>query len=175
MIWLPCPGIHHSLRAHSIMYQYACYDHVMIMLFVDDLSQQLEQMAFCKHILSRCRFRVSPSSSNHNLGSHPYNIIYVDRVSSRGNHFGGEAPGNGRGFIYFSIQLSQILGGKLPPRPPPLDETLVEVHVHLILYVELQQMPPSCSLIFHYAILQYFACFFSIFYNKLYIIIILCT
>ena len=41
---------------------------------------------------------------------------------------GGEAPGSGCGFIYFSIQLSQILGGgggggTLPP-PPPLDETL---------------------------------------------------
>ena len=50
------------------------------------------------------------------------------RVSSRGNHFGGEAPGNGCSFIYFSIQLSQILGGgggKLaPPPPPPPDETL---------------------------------------------------
>ena len=54
--------------------------------------------------------------------------IYV-RVSSRGNHFGGgggggEAPGNGCGFIYFSIQLSQIWGGggggEASPPPPPL-------------------------------------------------------
>ena len=49
---------------------------------------------------------------------------------------GGEAPGNGCGFIYFSIQLSQIFGGKLPPHPPPppLDETLVIIdfyyHIH---------------------------------------------
>ena len=51
-----------------------------------------------------------------------------DRVSSRGNHFVGEAPGNGCGFICFSIQLSQILGGggggKLSLCPSPLDETL---------------------------------------------------
>ena len=47
------------------------------------------------------------------------------RVSSRGNHFGGEAPGSGCGFMYFSIQLSQILGGgggggggSFPPCPP---------------------------------------------------------
>ena len=36
-----------------------------------------------------------------------YRFIVIDtrayRVSSRGNHFGGEAQGNGRGFIYFSI------------------------------------------------------------------------
>ena len=50
--------------------------------------------------------------------------------------FGGEAPGNGCGFIYFSIQLSQILGGgELPPRPPPLDETLVCVCVCVCLCV----------------------------------------
>ena len=48
------------------------------------------------------------------------------RVSSRGNHFGGEAPGNGCGFIYFSIQLSQILGGG-EASPPPLNETLCGV------------------------------------------------
>ena len=49
-------------------------------------------------------------------GFHPEGIILGG---------GGEAPGNGCGFIYFSIQLSQILGGKLTPcPPPPLDETL---------------------------------------------------
>ena len=44
-------------------------------------------------------------------GFHPEGIILG----------GGEAPGNGRGFIYFPIQMSQILGGrggKLPPAPP---------------------------------------------------------
>ena len=43
-------------------------------------------------------------------GFHPEGII-----------LGGEAPGNGCGFIYFSIQLSKILGGgggSFPPAPP---------------------------------------------------------
>ena len=48
-----------------------------------------------------------PVNNSETSGFHPEGII-----------LGGEAPGNGCGFIYFSIQLSQILGGKLPPRPP---------------------------------------------------------
>ena len=67
------------------------------------------------------------------------------RVSSRGNHLGGGgggggggAPGNGHGFIYFSIQLSQILGGgggKLPPHTPPWMKpcAYVPLHVHALL------------------------------------------
>ena len=30
-------------------------------------------------------------------------LRHTNRVSSRGNRFGGEAPGSGCGFIYFSI------------------------------------------------------------------------
>ena len=53
--------------------------------------------------------------------------MYHGRVSSRGNHFGVEAPGNGCGFIYFSIQLPQILRGG--GGSPPPDETLHGMYV----------------------------------------------
>ena len=49
-------------------------------------------------------------------GFHPEGIILGG---------GGEAPGNGCGFIYFSIQMSQIWGGGGGGEPPPPpDETL---------------------------------------------------
>ena len=54
----------------------------------------------------------------YDAGFHPEGII-----------LGGEAPGNGCGFIYFSVQLPQILGGggggggRGEASPPP-DETL---------------------------------------------------
>ena len=51
-------------------------------------------------------------------GFHPEGIIF------------GEAPGNGCGFICFSIQLSKFGGGKAPPPPPPPphpDETLASM------------------------------------------------
>ena len=51
---------------------------------------------------------------------------FIQRESFWG---GGEAPGNGCGFIYFSIQLSQILEGEASPPPPP-DETLTRDPLH---------------------------------------------
>ena len=38
---------------------------------------------------------------------------------------GGGAPGNGCGFICFSIQLSQILGGISPPPDETLDVYII--------------------------------------------------
>ena len=56
-------------------------------------------------------------------GFHPDGIILGGGGGGGG---GGGAPGNGCGFIYFSIQLSQIFGGggggeasPLPPRMKP--------------------------------------------------------
>ena len=46
-------------------------------------------------------------------GFHPEGIIL-----GGGGGGGGEAPGNGCGFIYFSIKLSQIWGGGGASPPP---------------------------------------------------------
>ena len=69
----------------------------------------------------------------HNSHVHLYThtiIMHTTRMQgfTQRESFWGEALGNGCGFIYFSIQLSQIFGGKFPPPPPPPpDETL---HLH---------------------------------------------
>ena len=82
-------------------------------------------------------------------GFHPEGIIFG------GGGGGGGTPGNGCGFIYFSIQLSQILGGgggEVPPTPtppPPLDETLVGYIIYVRCIIIILSLTTYCHQFFY--------------------------
>ena len=87
---------------------------VVFFIFTNHRSFKKEAVVSGQHYYGYCTLSdliAETYSISIHAGFHPEGIILGG---------GGEAPGNGCGFIYFSIQLSQILGGKLTPCPPPL-------------------------------------------------------